>query len=101
MPDPPVVEWSSLFRLRVNEFPDRRLSGANSAACLGAALLSALIFPMRGPGLGILIAGIAVGAAFYSSRRPMSVQEWAFGTCGVGMLAFTSIRAAEWLDALL
>ena len=81
--------------------PERLFDGKSAAACLVAALATALLFPLAGPGIGVSIGGLVIGAAFFIARGRLQTEQWGFGLAGLAMLAFISFRAAEWLVALL
>lgn len=83
------------------KLPERLFDGKSAAACLVAALATALLFPLAGPGIGVSLGGLVFGAAFFIARGRLQTEEWGFGLASLAMLALISFRSAEWLVALL
>lgn len=96
VPDPLVAELARIW-------PDGgRAAPARVAvlALLAGALAAALVVDSA-PGLGLLLTGVAVGAASLPTlRHRLGAHELAFGALGVLLLSVVVVRDAPWLVAL-
>lgn len=96
VPDPLVAELARVW-------PDGgRAAPARVAvlALLAGAVAAALVVDSA-PGLGLLLTGLAVGAASLPTlRHRLGAHELAFGALGVLLLSVVVVRDAPWLVAL-
>jgi len=68
---------------------------------LVAGLVAAVLVPDATPGLGILLTGLAIGAAVLPTvRTRFGVHEAGFAALGVALLAAVAVRDAPWFVAL-
>ena len=66
-----------------------------------AGLVAAVLLVDQPPGLGVLLTGLAVGAAVLpAARRRLGLHELGYATLGVLLLAGVVVRDAPWFVAL-
>jgi len=103
---PPFTPPPKVLRSPPAAPPPRALFGA----VLGAGLVAALAMPGSPPGLGLLVATLAVGAAVLLPLRLLLVRAdkstrpppWplAFTALAYALVAMTLVRAAPWVAAV-
>lgn len=96
----PLIPWERILRRWPR--PAGPAGPGVLAAAAGAGLVASVCVPLDGPGVGWVVAGVAVVAAVVRSRPggriDLTRAAWAAAT--VGLLAVGTFRAAGWLFAL-
>jgi hypothetical protein len=95
-PDPLVAELARIW-------PDggRAAPARVTVLALLAGAVAAVLVVDSAPGLGLLLTGVAVGAASLPTlRHRLGAHELAFGALGVLLLSVVVVRDAPWLVAL-
>jgi hypothetical protein len=96
VPDPLVAELS-------RNWPDggRAAPARVTVLALLAGAVAAVLVVDSPPGLGVLLTGLAVGAAALPTlQHRLGAHELAFGALGVLLLSVVVVRDAPWLVAL-
>ena len=96
VPDPLVAELARIW-------PDGGRAAPARVAVLAllAGAVAAVLAVDTAPGLGLLLTGLAVGAASLPTlRHRLGAHELAFGALGVLLLSVVVVRDAPWLVAL-
>lgn len=88
-------------RLHAGAEPEVRATSRFGASVIGASALAATFIPGPGPGVNVLLLGVAAGAAVYAARpQQISVTSWIYAGLGLLLAAMTAIRAAQWVFAM-
>src|SRR5438093_10886577 len=66
------------------------------AAAVGSGVIAALTLVLTRPGLGWLIAGLAVAGTAVAAGRRTRPSQLAWGAAALGLLAVGAIRAEGW-----
>ena len=92
----PLIQWD-----RVWPDHDRAVHHLVPLLAVVAGLVGAVLVVDTPPGLGLLLTGLAIGAAALpAARNRLGVHEIAFATMGFLLLAAVVVRDAPWFVAL-